>query len=378
MRTLCRVLLALVATLSLPVLIGCSSESCIAPTPEAPARSKDVYLTLKVSVAETYGRQTGTRAGNDYYFEEPQRSNETIHTLRVFIVREDGIVEAARRENVDNADTGIGSGLTFKVTPGRKTIYLIANEESLPQSLRDIIGSISVNSSYPASVLVERYIGRNQNSVFYTVSQNLPMTESFNINLTEPEGSGPAYFTADLFVTRLPVKYTFICAEDVSALWVRLNNMAQDQYFMPRAVTYFPSKYEPAQNINGVLGRNITTFNAPPSLRRSDFIMKLSGKSEVWLENSDGSRTRAYRYDPVYLMETPTPSGGFTMSIRFDDGKETGEWFPDSKFDNLPLLPRNTHVVVNMSVKEYGVDCKVDVVPYRGCVLEPYFGLQRD
>ena len=46
-----------------------------------------------------------------------------------------------------------------------------------------------------------------------------------------------------------------------------------------------------------------------------------------------------------------------------------------SYLPNLPHLPRNTHVVVNVTINEQDIDCVVDVRPYTEIELEPDFGL---
>lgn len=52
------------------------------------------------------------------------------------------------------------------------------------------------------------------------------------------------------------------------------------------------------------------------------------------------------------------------------NGTELKSYLP-----NLPQLPRNTHVVVNITINEHAMDCIVDVRPYTGITLEPDFGL---
>ncbi len=54
----------------------------------------------------------------------------------------------------------------------------------------------------------------------------------------------------------------------------------------------------------------------------------------------------------------------------FFDGMELGDWFPQ-----LSRLPRNTHVVVNITIGKTAVDWDVDVLPYIPVDLDPVFGL---
>ncbi len=50
------------------------------------------------------------------------------------------------------------------------------------------------------------------------------------------------------------------------------------------------------------------------------------------------------------------------------NGTELKSYLP-----NLPQLPRNTHVVVNITINEHAMDCIVDVRPYTEITLEPEF-----
>ena len=51
----------------------------------------------------------------------------------------------------------------------------------------------------------------------------------------------------------------------------------------------------------------------------------------------------------------------------------------DITLPNLRALFRNTHshVIITFTEGEFEVKAVVDVVPYRGCILDPYFGLAR-
>ena len=78
--------------------------------------------------------------------------------------------------------------------------------------------------------------------------------------------------------------------------------------------------------------------------------------------------------DPIYLLEgkyTDSVSDGknYSMSIEID-GVQLGNYFP-----KLSQLPRNTHVVVNITIEDTECIWEVDVLPYCAKELEPLFGL---
>ena len=348
------------------------------PDPDA-ASGTWVYLTLNVGVAESGVAPVSRASDPDYYFEEPLRQNEKLNSLYVIIAGSDGTVEAFRRVRYDADGEVMYDNLTFRLTPGAKKIYLIGNDVSLPQPVRDLYEGLRTGDIFPASLLTAT-LSRGLNDVFFSATDDIPMSETFDITLERPEGNNPAYVSASLFVTRIAVKYTIIAADDLDIIKVRLNNMSTSQYLMPVSVVYVPGKYEPAEVIGGIAGRNITSFAAPADPGLGVFELELTGRTEIEIQNADNTTRKAFRYDPFYLMETPGTK--FTISAQGNfidpDGKPIeGEWLPERTLPNLPLLPRNTHVIVNMSAKA-DFDCKVDLVPYRGCVLEPWFGLDRD
>lgn len=372
-RIINHILCILLAILAPTVLIGCEKDSN--DEPDTPLRDKVVYLTLNINTADGFGTSFHTRAGN-YYYEEPERDNEKMNNLRIYIVQEDGTLEAMRYVVFNNPSVEMPDNITFRLTPGKKTVYLFANDTSLPQKIQDIFKKLEndIGAVFPASELSSAILQRDAESTFFTVDEDIPMCESFDVDL-KSDDSGATYVKADVFVTRIAVKYTFICREPAEKVTVRLNGMSTSQYLMPNQAVYYPGKYEAAEVINGISGRNITSFIAPQNPGLVNFEQTLTGREEIEITDDTGKKSKAYRYDPIYLMETPGTS--FSMSIRFDDGNETGTWFPEHELPNLPLLPRNTHVMIYMGVDEYTLNCKVDVVPYRGCILDPYFGLER-
>lgn len=374
-KILNNVILGLLAIVASTVPLGCSRESY--EEPDSKVRDTIFYLTLNISTVDGFGAALHTRAGGDYFYEEPERDNEKINNLRVYIVKEDGTLEALRYVTCNSPSVETPEHITFKLSRGKKTVYLFANDSALPQNVKDLFDSLEhkVGTLFPAYELSSVILQRNAASSFYTLDQDIPMCESFEVTL-DRDDEGVEYVNADVFVTRIAVKYTFICKEPAEKVTVRLNGMATRQFFMPRKAIYFPDKYEAAEIINGIPGRDIISFLPPQNPGLENFELTLTGRQEIELTDDKGKKSKAYRYDPIYLMETSGSS--FSMTIRLCEGTESGTWFPEHELPNLPRLPRNTHVVVYMGVDEYNLNCKVDVVPYRGCVLDPYFGLERN
>ena len=386
-RRLRRVAAAVAVSAMLGSVVACSSsdEPAVKTSPADATTTPYIYLSLNVGVDESGLPTASSRGDNEgYYFEEPLRPNEQLNNLYVFITDND-IVEAAREVKYNRFGQILNNeNLTFKLKPGDKRIYLLGNTSSLPAEIHSLIGSINIGGQMPVESLNSAILSRSTSEPFFTLDEDIPMTETFDITLALETSDKPTYVYADVFVTRIAVKYTILCPDDVNSLSVRLPALATKQYFMPKDVVYNPGKYRPGEKINGIEGRNITSFLSPATKSDlSDYTITLTGKTLVNAVNPDGSSSTAmtYRYDPIYMMETP--GSVFSISACVDGGLKDdkgndigGEWFDYHALPNLPLLPRNTHVIVNLSAK-YGLKCNVDLVPYRGCILEPYFGIIR-
>ena len=386
-RRLRRVAAVVAVPAALGCVVACSSHDEPAIVQPGTTNTPSVYLSLNVGVEESGIPSAQSRAAvtDGYYFEEPLRPNEQLNNLYVFITDND-VVEAMREVKYNRFGQIMDNeNLTFKLTPGDKRIYLLGNTSSLPAEIHSLIESISVGGRMPVDNLNSAILSRRNTEPFFTSEQDIPMAETFDISLVLETSDKSTYVYADVFVTRIAVKYTILCPDDVSGLSVRLPALATKQYFMPKDVVYDPGKYRPGQKINGIEGRNIISFDSPATESDlSEYTITLTGKKLVNAVNPDGSTASAktYRYDPIYMMETP--GSVFSISACVDNGLTDekgnnigGEWFDYQTLPNLPLLPRNTHVIVNLSAK-YGFKCSVDLVPYRGCILEPYFGITRD
>lgn len=376
---------AVTALIAATVALWSCDNDVLPPLPDTPESEQVVYLTLKVDINEGAPATPQSRADGSYYYEEPTRENERMHDLFVVILNaENNTVESHRFVRFDESAVISTDNLIFKLTTGDKRVILVANSSSVPAEIVSILET-PAGEVFPEAELNAATMTRYYTQPFFTSNQNIPMAETFDISLQPDNTNGtPSYYFTRVFVTRIAVKYTFMCPDEVSGITVSLPSVATVQNFMPVGVDYFPGKYLPGETINGITGRNITAFTpvSQPTLR--DFRAKLTGRRRVNALAADGTPTDkfTYRYDPIYMMETPGTN--FYLSALFDEGAKdalgndvSGTWFENKPLTNLPLLPRNTHVIINLSGTA-GLNCSVDLVPYRGCVLQPYFGVPRN
>ncbi|MDE5749165.1 MAG: hypothetical protein K2H87_00175, partial [Duncaniella sp.] len=299
-RTLFNTLILVMSALLLGGLTSCVFENFPEDEPDAPVQEEEpnIYLTLRVGLVDGMGSTATTysrAADGSYYFELPERENEKLHSLRVYILNgETNQIQAMRYVDFNPDGTIKGSNLTFRLNPGKKRIILIANDASLPYYIRNLYTTLASGQTFPLKDLSDQLIFRTVNTPLFTTQDYIPMCETFDIDLQHTEGgTSPSYVNQDLFVTRIAVKYTFIFADDVESVSIRMDNMAQAQYFMPRGVTYDPAKYLPAEEINGIFGRNITAFTGTDT-DKVTFEAKLTGKTPIEVTRPDGTKVTAY------------------------------------------------------------------------------------
>lgn len=371
------------------ITAACGNDGSVYYTePDLPheVEKANIYLTLNVKVSNNHGYAGRSRVAaddNNYYFEQPVLANEKLQELRVIIVRENNTIEAHRKVEYNKEGVLNTDYITFKLTPGYKRIYLIGNESSLPADVQQLIAKGDEITPY---FLDSDILSRAQDKPFYYPGQNIPMTEVFEIILpankhdevsddTDYESNDDiTYVYKELFITRIATKYTIITPEDLASLKITLSDIATKQYLLPHRAVYYPGKYEPAAIIDGIAGRSIVAFDAPDKEDKSDFEIELSNENRVKFTDSDG--IEKYRYESFYLMETSGSKFSISALINSEMADFSKE-YDAVTLPNLPLLPRNTHVVINMSFK-HEVNADVQIVPYTGVWLNPQFGIDRE
>lgn len=340
------------------LLLLCACGSAIEDNGRDDGGTLLVNLDISVSMSDIAGAPT--RAGD---YEEAADDNEKMNSLRVVIVRPDWTVEANRLINLASAGTDYRIAEPFRVTGNeKKWIYLFVNESTMVYSGPDNtgrrlveydLGTIQVGSYFPASAIEGLQIRLEENTE--QIKGPLPMSERHEYFVSRaPEQS------CSLFVTRAAVKFSFHIinknSSDIILNKLTMNRMANIEWFMPRAEYSLDESgrrrikdYEVPANTGYYTYENVPGVTVP-------------GKGEKVL-------------DPVYLLEgkyTDENSGGRNYSIAITlDNVEHEHYFP-----NLQTLPRNTHVVVNITYDEKAeTSCTVDVIPYSEVILEPGFGL---
>lgn len=386
-----------VALLLSLLAVGCGDDTSLAPSPSWTDSPDNVNFEINVyagdpedkrSRASSTARSTD-QDGYDYTYEEPDYSPERMHTLRVIIVRPSGTIEANEYLYRSFPQDGASEfhGVRFKVVGGeKKSIYLVANEASIPGL--DLSSDLyRVGAEFPAEemagfLLTTAEAGKPFIDNTGDVKTNVPMTEVFDINVKAPESEEDYYQSADLFITRALVKFSFTAkAADAPAVAysieeLTIRSVASAQYLIPNSTLYTPAKYNEA-GMSSFEDRYIYRYATPADATVGECVFK-PGNLNFPVDYRPGT---LLTYAPqLYFPETalPVAPGGtdqeYILAVRLSGDDEPCAEVP---LPNLPSLPRNTHVKVNISLENSDVKCTVDVVPYTAVPLNPSFGFDQ-
>lgn len=442
--------------LMLPLLTGCRSNNDVPDiTTSGQIETEDDNVTLDLSIGINGGGNQGTRAfddNDDNTFEHPVSSYEIVNTLRVVIVRLDveqadgtkkNIIEHNRMVNVspEYADNDLNlitsyyvlhDNLRFNLIGGEmKTIYLFANEEMVRDQQRfDFTNELKVGKEFPKdrveNLLIQReekvayidnVISNSDNDEDKKRTHNVPMSEAFNIYVPAPRGYGEDLYSQTLFLTRSLIKFSFSITFDKGDLlnedWaqiqnlgmklsgVKISNLANSSYYLPRDTKYNPWKYwpEPAtstyfdltpkpESDQPVLPaistdeRRITDFGVPENPGASEYVFKFEQPIRIVKE---GTGKVSHVAPAIYLPESKVTGEGedkYYVSLIFDDESLNDQYAPVplQGIDALQTLtkdiPRNTHMKVNMvmNLKKHELEATVTLFPYTAVSLNPEFG----
>lgn len=336
---------------------GCSSND--------PSEPDDgtllVNLGISVSLADI--SQSSTRSGEDYSAAE--NDNEKMKTLRIVIVRPfSWIVEANEFVTLETAALE-KEVRKFKVKANeKKQIYLFVNENATVDGTagsRKLVeydfNKILPGSVFPLDDIYKLKIRLDNDNDAQQMCGPLPMCEYHEYMVTrEPEQS------CSLFVTRGAVKFTFNIinkgSSNITLDELMIDKMAREEWYMPRA------EYAEG-DIDG--DKKVLNYHVPEDVEYYTYPVVASPDAAVGVEAGTTKKL-----SPVYLLEGKYAEGDrkYTLDISIGGIERVFD------FPNLEDLPRNTHVVVNITYDETTLNCVADVRPYTSVVLNPDFGLK--
>ena len=335
-------------------------------------------LSISVSVSNTPAMPTKAVDVNPNDYIGALNDGEKIQTLRIVIVRENGVIEHNRYldfyGDIQRAYTEVNN-IIFKVYgPETKEVYLFVNENTLQTAVSGGTKKLvdyDFDALTPGSAFPEEEIS----SLLVTLTQNdeevplaLPMSEHHTIEMPASD------YHADLYVTRASTKFTYIFDNqsnvDLSLEGLTISKASRKEYYMPRvtytgipltSTEYSVDDYEVPNVENNEYYVFRKTYQGGVSIPANTVTSKLA----------DGSPINLYLLEGKYT-DAASDGKNYSMSVTLN-GTVYSSYFPE-----LPQLPRNTHVVVLISFKDYGtgmdVHWTVDVYPYEEVWLEPGFG----
>ena len=387
-------------------IVGFFGMASCADTKEPPVVPPDeILVNLSFSVVAPPSADSPRSRANvvispdkDNYFEREASRYERINTLRIIIVRPDGTVEHNKLFNFSDDGVVYCDDMTFKVTGGeKKKIYILGNEACVPFDFSSIEGTyvpgtienITISAGPDSNVLFD-------NSEDSSVSHYLPMCEVHEVYVSVPRTIEEFNQTVgSLFITRAAVKFSFnFSADNGEGFYVRdvtINSLAAKEYYLPNSTVYNPVKTAPSiLNWTGaaepkIESRFIVDYKVPENVAHTPQTFTIEGGLAFGTTDNPATLVPALYFCESAYNPTSTEPYSLTMTISGKDKDSEGNaifvdthTFGPVELPNLPFLPRNTHVVINIHLTGTDIECTVKLVPYTGIWLDPDFGIDRD
>ena len=311
-------------------IVGCS-ENVIEPE-----QSNDVVnFTVSVGVSKgTHIPDAAKKAYTRAY--EDNLPSELMHTLRFIIVRPNGTVEHNRFYDFTKNTPIALYEQAFKVVSGEtKKVYLIANEGAVKAGNAKVV-NYDFNEILPGKA----FPAKEYNNLLITLNSNneelhTPLVMSSKFTFTIKNNSSDVYN-----ITKLT-----------------MDKMARKEYFLPRSTTG-ETQYDKAT------GELI------------DYVVPTVGNNEYYTFEKSLSysvqQNQTVTIPSFYLLEgrytDSANAKNYKMSLTMN-GTVFSEYFP-----NLKDLPRNVHVVVNVSISQKSVVWSTSIHPYNAVELRPGLG----
>lgn len=210
------------------------------------------------------------------------------------------------------------------------------------------------------------------------------MSESFDLDLPLPEHPSDYEIKKEFFVTHAAVKFSFNInttsdyPSDDSGLRIKnitVNSIGNTEFFLPRA-TYSPDKYSESSLTDN--GRFITEYTLPtnPAPENKSYVFT-SGLEDLVLDYTDDNKGIHPLVPNLYFPETDLTQYSVSITIGDKDSNANDYTFNAVPLNNLSSLPRNTHVLVNITLGLSEISAVVKLVPYIGVNLDYTFGFEQ-
>ena len=342
---------------------GCSFSE------ETPARQGLVDLKLNVALSDGMASTRG--------YEDPANTGEVMNSLRFIIVRPDGTVEHNRYLDADDFNPTTRYGYeTFQVVDSEdKLVYLFVNEETTTisnlnsagaattyTSLQARLAAITPGTQFPTAEVTGWLVSLSSKDA--ELALPLPMNECHKVVV--PSMNEATVVEKDLWVTRAATKFTYRIVNQtrlttLSLSKLTIDRMAWQEYYLlnPNSATGNPyTNWE------------VTNYTVPSPQGTNNGYYQFERAYDITLpQNKMVVLPSIYLLEGKYENTGDTRNYGTTLKI---NGRDFNKMLP-----NNSNLPRNTHVVVTVTLKDVDSDVtwEVDLYPYTAITLDPIFGI---
>lgn len=383
MKQLLNVILSgLIAAVAVVMMSGCSDDV----RQDGPVDSGYTTMVLSVSVPSPY--DDTSRAAFDAFDNEKDKwgvDGENMETLRIVIVSSDGMVEHNALFDTENA---LHAGeYSFKVRKNdTKTIIFVANEgdytigeqgaTTITDYFKLYIPGTKVDVSELSRLTLFLNAANTADGKCLSLKKPLPITAIYNETLGDDDDD--VYREYDLH--RAAVKYTFRIVNESKYSYtldaVRISRIADREYLFPDAD--WTDGPVPGHRV-------ISDYRTPEGTQEGVYYYHLDEPVVLAPEMTAAVEIPAFyvpeglRYEQVDSVQRVSIALNGADFYKWNELKWTmpGESLSQSR--PMTDLPRNTHVVINATLKDKNTMTLIaDVQPYASVTLDPFFGFERD
>lgn len=320
------------------VITASGTAACSGEPYNEPDVPDSVMLTIRVKLSANnpYSRAVG----DEYEPDKEAQDGEKMHTLRIIILDQNGVVEHNSLWDAWSQPVTESGIKQFKVKSNEdKTIIFVANES----------GTVITNAngnSFDASDYFARFSPSVGSIINVRDLRELTMSRvqtplAINDIYTYHIGSEPNY-SATFSICRAAAKYTFRITNNddsehtLSSLTI--GRVASTQYYFQNAVFTDDNHF------------TWSSYETPPSAPTTDMVIKF--ETPVSIPN-DG---KTYEFGPYYVPEGATYATPYQVGMSMDGiniGMHDISWnIPQTPDNKTPMLdlPRNAHVITEINI----------------------------
>lgn len=294
---------------------------------------------------------------------------EKMNTLRVIVVsKATNTIEHNKLVYVGSAIEAYTTEKLWVKANDTKTIYLLANTEDVPGlnagSITDVTAldnfvmttSLTSNGYVPSTAVHQVEVGDSNkdltDSPLYVVHANCKLTMNFT-------------YTGDFTDKGITISdWELTSTADRSYLMPHINNPKNWMDIM-----FQDSEAGDESEGDSNFKQWITDYNIPGTATHQ--VLTAPQGWSLQLKAGQNASGPYYLHESQYLDEK-SKEQQYQFSFKVD-GAEFAATLP-----HLKSLVRNTHVVLNVTLKDHDMEIIVDLCPYTQCPLEPIFGLDKN